>query len=63
VPATRLGIRTSKKKRKALPPGLTDEEARILTKVKRRAYRLDLALFNFCGTRFGWGAVIGIVPA
>jgi len=62
VPATRLGIHTTKKKRKALPPGLTDEEARILTKVKRRAYRLDLALFNFCGTRFGWGSVIGIIP-
>jgi hypothetical protein len=64
VPATRLGvIKTTKKKRKALPPGLTEDEARILTKVKRRAYRLDLCLFNCCGTRFGWGAVIGIVPA
>lgn len=64
VPATRLGVmKTTKKKRKALPPGLTDEEAKILTKVKRRAYRMDLCLFNFCGTRFGWGAVIGIVPA
>jgi hypothetical protein len=64
VPATRLGvIKTTKKKRKALPPGLTDEEAKILTKVKRRAYRLDLCLFNCCGTRFGWGAVVGIVPA
>ena len=63
VPATRLGvIKTTKKKRKALPPGLTDEEAKVLTKVKRRAYQLDLALFNCCGTRFGWGAVIGIVP-
>jgi len=63
VPATRLGVKTTKKRRKALPPGLTEDEARILTKVKRRAYKLDLALFNCCGTRFGWGAVIGIVPA
>jgi len=63
VPASRLGYKTTKKRRKALPPGLTEEEARILTKVKRRAYRLDLALFNCCGTRFGWGAVIGIIPA
>jgi len=64
VPATRLGIiKTTKKKRKALPPGLTEEEAKILTKVKRRAYRLDLCLFNCCGTRFGWGAVVGIIPA
>lgn len=64
VPATRLGvIKTTKKKKKALPPGLTEEEAKILTKVKRRAYRLDLCLFNCCGTRFGWGAVVGLVPA
>jgi hypothetical protein len=54
APATRVGvIKTTKKKRKALPPGLTDEEAKSLIKVKRRAYQLDLCLFNCCGTRFG----------
>ena len=62
VPATRLGVRTKKKKRKALPPGLTEQEAKILTKVKRRAYRLDLSLWNCCGIRFGWGSAIGIIP-
>jgi hypothetical protein len=37
--AIRVGvIKTTKEKRKALSPGLTDEEIKILTKVKRRAY-------------------------
>lgn len=63
APATRVGvIKSTKRKMKALPPGLTDGEAKVLTKVKRRAYQLDLCLFNCCGIRFGWGAVVGIVP-
>ncbi|EXJ84455.1 hypothetical protein A1O3_05123 [Capronia epimyces CBS 606.96] len=64
VPATRLGgiYKTTKKRRRALPPGLTAQEEKLLTKAKRRAYRIDLSLGNFCGTRFGWGAVIGLIP-
>jgi len=64
VPATNLlGRPTTKKRRKAAPDGISDHDARILTKVKRRAYRLDLCLFNCCGIRFGWSSVIGLVPA
>jgi len=65
VPATRLGglYKTKKKTRRALPPGLTPEEEKILTKAKRRAYRVDLSLGSFLGTRFGWGSVIGLIPA
>jgi hypothetical protein len=65
VPATRMGglYKTTKKTKRALPPGLTPEEEKILTKAKRRAYRVDLSLGSFLGTRFGWGAVIGLVPA
>ncbi|KAJ5107089.1 hypothetical protein N7456_003764 [Penicillium angulare] len=65
VPASRLGRAFGKKKqkrRKAIPPGLSEHDAKILTQVKRRAYRLDYALFNLCGVRFGWGSVIGLVP-
>ncbi|KAI9672002.1 MAG: hypothetical protein M1829_004546 [Trizodia sp. TS-e1964] len=65
VPATRLDGRPSKKskkRRKAIPPGVSEHDARVLTKVKRRAYRLDMSLFNFCGIRFGWGSVIGFIP-
>jgi len=66
VPATRLDGRPSSKKvkkiRKALPPGISEHDGKVLTKVKRRAYRLDMSLFNFLGIRFGWSSVIGIVP-
>ncbi|KAH8801672.1 PH domain-containing protein [Xylogone sp. PMI_703] len=66
VPATRLnGTPTGKmkKRRKALPPGISEHDGKVLTKVKRRAYRLDMSLFNCCGIRFGWSSVIGIIPA
>ncbi|KAK5092673.1 hypothetical protein LTR70_006743 [Exophiala xenobiotica] len=63
VPATRLGMKTTKKRKRALPPGLTPEEESVLTKAKRRAYRLDLCLFSLCGLRFGWSSVIGLIPA
>ncbi|KAF5516866.1 putative membrane protein [Colletotrichum siamense] len=66
VPATRLDGRPTKKvkkRRKALPPGISAKDGEVLTKVKRRAYRLDMSLFSLCGVRFGWSSVIGIVPA
>lgn len=63
VPATRLGFKTTKKLAKAHPPGLTENESKVLTKSKRRAYRLDLALGSFFGIKIGWGAIIGLVPA
>jgi len=65
VPATRLDGRPSnktKKQRKALPAGISEHDGKVLTKVKRRAYRLDMSLFNCCGIRFGWSSVIGIIP-
>ncbi|KAH7313290.1 hypothetical protein B0I35DRAFT_479990 [Stachybotrys elegans] len=66
VPASRLDGKPSgkvKRRRKALPPGISEHDGRVLTKVKRRAYRLDMCLFSFMGIKFGWGSVIGIVPA
>jgi len=66
VPATRLDGKPSKKmkkRRKALPAGISEHDGKVLTKVKRRAYRLDMSLFNCCGIRFGWSSVIGIIPA
>ncbi|KAI1007673.1 hypothetical protein K3495_g556 [Podosphaera aphanis] len=66
VPATRLDGRPSRKKvkkrRKALPPGISPHDGKVLTKVKRRAYRLDMSLFSFLGVRFGWSSVIGLIP-
>ncbi|EHK47317.1 hypothetical protein TRIATDRAFT_217932 [Trichoderma atroviride IMI 206040] len=66
VPATRLDGRPTgkfKKRKKALPPGISEHDGQVLTKVKRRAYRLDMSLFNFMGIRFGWSSVIGLIPA
>lgn len=65
VPASRLNRAFGKKSRKshkAIPPGLSESDAKILNRVKRRAYRLDYSLFNLCGIRFGWGSVIGLIP-
>jgi hypothetical protein len=39
APVTRVSIiKTTQKKRKVLPPELTNKKTKILTKVKRRAY-------------------------
>ncbi|KAI1818710.1 hypothetical protein GGS20DRAFT_526581 [Poronia punctata] len=65
VPATRLNGTPSgkfKKIRKAVPPGLSDHDAEVLNKVKRRAYRLDMAFGSFMGIKLGWGSLIGLFP-
>ncbi|KAL4802234.1 hypothetical protein BDV18DRAFT_164060 [Aspergillus unguis] len=65
VPASRLSRafgKKTQKRRKAIPPGLSENDRKVLTRVKRRAYRLDLSLFSLCGIRFGWGSVIGLFP-
>ncbi|KAH9900595.1 hypothetical protein F4778DRAFT_739616 [Xylariomycetidae sp. FL2044] len=65
VPATRLNGKPNgkfKKVRKALPPGISKHDADILTKVKRRAYRLDMSFGTFLGANIGWGSLIGLVP-
>ncbi|KAI1082294.1 hypothetical protein F5B20DRAFT_532863 [Whalleya microplaca] len=65
VPASRLDgnpKRKFKKVRKALPPGISDNDAEVLTKVKRRAYRLDMSFGNFMGLKFGWGSILGLIP-
>lgn len=64
VPATRIDGKPSKKMKKmpkALPPGISEHDGKVLTKVKRRAHRLD-ASWSFLGMRVGWSSVIGIIP-
>ncbi|KAF2666707.1 hypothetical protein BT63DRAFT_316225 [Microthyrium microscopicum] len=51
-----------KKHKKLIPAYIPEQDALILAKVRKRAYRLDMALFNFMGIRFGWSSVIGLVP-
>jgi len=50
------------KQKKLIPSYLSEEDAKILAKVRKRAYYLDMSLFNFMGVRFGWSSVIGIIP-
>ena len=52
-----------KKVKKQIPAYIPEQDAEILAAVRRRAYRLDMCLFNLFGIRFGWEAVIGFVPA
>lgn len=46
---------------RAVPPGLSKKEEKILRKVRSRAHHLDKG-FSICGLRFGWTFIIGLVP-
>ncbi|KAG8948024.1 hypothetical protein FRC04_010066 [Tulasnella sp. 424] len=50
-----------RRRKRELPPGLSARDAKILKKVKRRAHYLDKG-FSICGLRFGWTAIIGLIP-
>ncbi|SCW01224.1 LAFE_0D07822g1_1 [Lachancea fermentati] len=50
-----------KKRDKSIPTFIPEADRRVLKKVRKRAYRLDLA-FHLCGVRFGWLGIIGILP-
>ncbi|KAF1986590.1 hypothetical protein K402DRAFT_355357 [Aulographum hederae CBS 113979] len=52
----------TKKVKKQIPDYLDDNDAVILAKVRSRAYKWDMALFDLFGVRFGWGSVIGLAP-
>jgi len=57
------GGHKSKPRKRGIPPGLSEKDAKILKKVRRRAYRMDRSLTCCCcGFRVGWSAVIGILP-
>ncbi|KAJ7584207.1 hypothetical protein C8J56DRAFT_715121, partial [Mycena floridula] len=50
-----------KRRKRLLPPGLSQRDQKILTSIKRRAHYLDKG-FSLCGMRFGWTFIIGIIP-
>jgi hypothetical protein len=52
-----------RKVKKQIPSYIPTDDAEILAKARKRAYKLDFCLFNFLGFRFGWSSVIGLVPA
>lgn len=53
----------TKKVKKEIAAYIPSQEANVLAKARKTAYRLDYALFTFLGIRFGWSAIIGLVPA
>jgi hypothetical protein len=53
----------TKKVKKEIPAYIPSQEADVLAKARKTAYRLDYALFTFLGMRFGWSSVIGLIPA
>ncbi|KAK9476203.1 hypothetical protein V1514DRAFT_198823 [Lipomyces japonicus] len=55
--------RKSKKRRYRPPPaGISENDRKVLTKVKRRAWYLDMSLGWCCCVGIGWSSVIGIIP-
>ncbi|GAA5877357.1 hypothetical protein JCM5296_002223 [Sporobolomyces johnsonii] len=52
--------RERRRKRK-MPEGLSKRDERILRSVRRRAHYLDKG-FSLCGFKFGWTAVLGLIP-
>ncbi|KXS95948.1 hypothetical protein AC578_7993 [Pseudocercospora eumusae] len=52
-----------RKVKKQIPDYIPERDAEVLAAVRRRAYRLDCCLFSLFGIRFGWEAVIGLIPA
>jgi len=50
-----------KRRKREIPPGLSDRDIKILKSVKWRAHYLDKG-FKICGMRFGYTFIIGIIP-
>ncbi|GAA98430.1 uncharacterized protein L969DRAFT_61535 [Mixia osmundae IAM 14324] len=50
-----------KRRNRPMPEGLTKQEQKILGKIRRRARRLDRG-FSLCGFRFGYTAILGLIP-
>lgn len=42
--------------------GISKNDAEILRKVRKKAYRYDQSFDCCCGIKFGWSAIIGLFP-
>ncbi|KAH8924090.1 hypothetical protein BT69DRAFT_1218171 [Atractiella rhizophila] len=51
----------TKKRKRAIPENLSKKDAKLLKKIRRRAHYLDRG-FSLCGFRFGWTAILGLIP-
>jgi len=50
-----------KRRKRAIPPGLSKRDAAILRSVQKRAHYLDKS-FSLCGFRYGWSFWVGLIP-
>ncbi|KAG6816639.1 hypothetical protein H0H87_004385 [Tephrocybe sp. NHM501043] len=50
-----------KRRKRAIPPGLSARDEKILKSVQKRAHYLDKG-FSILGFRFGWTFFIGLIP-
>ncbi len=51
------------KRKRPDPDGLTPKEIEVLRNVRKRAYKWDQGFTCCCfGFRFGWSAIIGLIP-
>lgn len=50
-----------RQRKRPMPPGLSKRDEKILRAVRRRAHYLDKG-FSLCGFRFGWTAILGLIP-
>ena len=51
-----------KRVKKRINAAIPEPDREVLTKVKRRAYRLDNCI-SICGIKFGWSSILGFIPA
>ncbi|KAK9463632.1 uncharacterized protein V1516DRAFT_605783, partial [Lipomyces oligophaga] len=53
-----------RKRKRPLPPGISDHDAEVLKRVRKNAYYLDMSLgcCCCCGWQIGWGGIIGFIP-
>ncbi len=62
-PVGKTGKTKLEKEERPLPPGLSKNEGEVLMDVRRMAYKWDQSFTCCCfGFRFGWSAIIGLIP-
>lgn len=49
------------RREKSIPEYVAEKDRKLLRRLRKRAYRMEM-MFNFCGIRFGWLGIIGLVP-
>lgn len=51
-----------KRTKKPIPPYLSEHDAQILKKARKRAYKYECSLIDKGGVRIGMSTIVGLVP-